>query len=115
MDDILIRLVQQDIVNRRYLDPDHRPFVPDRGVYIEADGTGDKAVFYLVSRQRMLFCVEGRKSWRMLQSRAGIAGNDGMVHKALLAKVDSGEIPMANFRARSYAYFREEIAEAKAA
>jgi hypothetical protein len=51
----------------------------------------------------------------MLQSRAGIASNDGVVHKALLAKVDSGEIPMADFLARSYAYFREKIAAAKAA
>ena len=53
---------------------------------------GDLAVLgaYLV-----LFCVERRKSWRTMQSRAGQENIDYAAQKKLLAKVDGGQIPLA--------------------
>jgi pyruvate-ferredoxin/flavodoxin oxidoreductase len=46
----------------------------------------------------VLFAVERRKAWRMLQSKAGVANKDYLAQKALLAKIDKGEIPLADAR-----------------
>ena len=40
----------------------------------------------------VLFCVERRKAWRLLQSKAGIANEDYAEQKGLLQKIDSGEL-----------------------
>ncbi len=50
--------------------PEHRSFIPDFGVYITFDQDG-KTIYYALSRQLVMFCVERRKAWRMLQSKAG--------------------------------------------
>jgi pyruvate-ferredoxin/flavodoxin oxidoreductase len=55
--------------------------------------------YFAVSRQMVLFAVERRKAWRMLQSRAGIANKDYAAQKALLKRADAGEIPVAELRA----------------
>ena len=69
---MLVRITQQDVVYRRYLVPEHRSFVPDFGVYIKVQGSNGDVEYRSLSRQLVLFCVERRKAWRMLQSKAGI-------------------------------------------
>ena len=86
------------MVKRRVFDQSHRSYIPDFGVYIIADIGGKKKPI-AVSRQVVLFCVERRKAWRMLQSKAGIENPDYAAQRALLRKVDSGEISIAELRA----------------
>ena len=40
----------------------------------------------------VLFHIERRKSWRMLQSRAGINNNDYLAQKILLRKLEDNEL-----------------------
>jgi pyruvate-ferredoxin/flavodoxin oxidoreductase len=91
LENMLVRITQQDVVYRRYLLPDHRSFVPDFGVYIKVQG--DKDVEYrALSRQLVLFCVERRKAWRMLQSKAGVENREYKAQRAILGEVDGGKI-----------------------
>jgi len=91
---MLARITQNDIVHRRYLVPEHRAFVPDFGVYIEIEREDGKPgrTPLAVSRQMVLFCVERRKAWRLLQSRAGVANEDYQAQRALIAAHESGQI-----------------------
>jgi len=89
---MLVRITQQDVVYRRYLVKDHRSFVPDFGVYIKVQGADGKVEFRTLSRQLVLFCVERRKAWRMLQSKAGIENREYKAQRAILAEVDAGKI-----------------------
>src|SRR5260370_5791957 len=88
-------------VCRRYLDPTHRSFIPDFGVYITLEENG-KTEYRALSRQLVMFCVERRKSWRMLQSKAGIVNKEYLAQKALLADVDSGKLPKEEFFAHAH-------------
>ncbi|MGC9158627.1 MAG: 2-oxoacid:acceptor oxidoreductase family protein [Terracidiphilus sp.] len=113
LDNMLVRLTQQDIVYRRYLNPAHRSFIPDFGVSIQVE-QGGKMVDYALSRQLVLFCVERRKSWRMLQSKAGIHNREYAAQRALLAEVDAGKLPVEELFARGHELIRERMAAAKA-
>ena len=111
MDEMLLRLNQQDIVYRRFLRRDHRAFVPDWGVYIVVDNPTGSGVRHLaVSRQVVLFCVERRKAWRMLQSKAGKDNLEYRAHRSLLAKADSGAIALDEFRENILELFEAELA-----
>jgi len=92
LDNMLIRITQQDVVYRRHLQPEHRSYVPDFGVYIKLHGAHGEVEYRAISRQLVLFCVERRKAWRMLQSKAGIVNKDYVAQKAVLADVDAGKI-----------------------
>ncbi|MFQ5505718.1 MAG: 2-oxoacid:acceptor oxidoreductase family protein, partial [Planctomycetota bacterium] len=92
LDDMLLRLTQKDVVKRRYLDPEHRSFIPDFGVYCLTEDPKGRPRYMKLSRQMVLFCVERRKAWRLLQSKAGIVNRDYQAQRALLEKVDKGEI-----------------------
>ena len=100
LDNMLMRLTQQDVVYRRYLQPEHRSYIPDFGVYIKLQGENGKAEYRAVSRQLVLFCVERRKAWRLLQSKAGIVNKDYVAQKALLAEVDANKLSKAELFAR---------------
>ena len=97
LDDQLAFITQDDVIHRRVFDPAHRSFVPNFGCSIRAEHQGGIST-YAVSRQMVLFAVERRKAWRMLQSKAGIANKDYAAQKAFLAKIDSGELPLAEAR-----------------
>jgi pyruvate-ferredoxin/flavodoxin oxidoreductase len=56
------------VVCRRYLLPEHRSYVPDSGVYFKIQGAKGDIGYRAISRQLVLFSVERRKAWRMLQS-----------------------------------------------
>jgi len=97
LDTMLVLITQQDVVYRRYLRPEHRSYIPDFGVYIKLQGEKGKIEYYAISRQLVLFCVERRKAWRMLQSKAGIVNKDYLAQKALLAEFDAGRLSQAEF------------------
>ncbi|MBE9504390.1 MAG: 2-oxoacid:acceptor oxidoreductase family protein [Proteobacteria bacterium] len=101
LDDMLARITQHDVNRRLFLDPGHRSFVPEKGVYIEVeqpDGTSRK---HGISRQMVLFCVERRKSWRMMQSLAGISNPDYEVQKLLVKEYEEGKISHADMTGKT--------------
>jgi pyruvate-ferredoxin/flavodoxin oxidoreductase len=105
--DLITAISQKDVVNRRFLDPNHRAYVPDFGVYIEVDN-GKSMEHWLLSRQMVLFCIERRKAWRMLQSRAGIVNKDYKANRALIEKVDAGEINRSDLHQRGRELLEEQ-------
>jgi hypothetical protein len=98
---MLVRVTQQDVVYRRYLIPEHRSYIPDFGVYIKVPGPKGDAEYRSLSRQLVMFCVERRKAWRMLQSKAGIENKEYQSQRAILADVDAGRISREDFFARA--------------
>jgi pyruvate-ferredoxin/flavodoxin oxidoreductase len=115
LENMLIRITQQDVVYRRYLVADHRSFVPDFGVYIKVQGEKGHIEYRSLSRQLVLFCVERRKAWRMLQSKAGIENREYKAQRALLADVDTGKISKADLLAHAELMLKERIQAAAAA
>jgi pyruvate-ferredoxin/flavodoxin oxidoreductase len=105
----LVRITQNDVVHRRFLDPSHRAFVPDYEVFIVTERDDGKIVHLALSRQMVLFCVERRKAWRLLQSRAGIENVEYRAQQNLLKKVDAGEIPLDDFLARTADLYQAEL------
>jgi pyruvate-ferredoxin/flavodoxin oxidoreductase len=108
LENMLVRITQQDVVYRRYLVPDHRSFVPDFGVYIKVQGAKD-IEYRSLSRQLVLFCVERRKAWRMLQSKAGIENREYKAQRSILADVDAGKISKDELFARAEELMRERV------
>ncbi len=92
LENMLVRITQQDVVYRRYLVADHRSFVPDFGVYIKVQADNGGIEYRALSRQLVLFCVERRKAWRMLQSKAGVENREYKAQRAILADVDAGKM-----------------------
>jgi pyruvate-ferredoxin/flavodoxin oxidoreductase len=109
LENMLVRITQQDVVYRRYLVPTHRSFVPDFGVYIRVQGSNGDAEYRSISRQLVLFCVERRKAWRMLQSKAGIENREYRAQRAVLADVDAGRISREDFFAHAEALLKERM------
>lgn len=108
LDNMLVRITQQDVVYRYYLLPDHRSFIPDFGVYITFDQDG-KTLYYALSRQLVMFCVERRKAWRMLQSKAGVVNREYQAQKAILADLDAGKIVNDEFFAHAHEIMAERL------
>jgi pyruvate-ferredoxin/flavodoxin oxidoreductase len=111
LENMLVRITQQDVVYRRHLVSGHRSFVPDFGVCIKV--AGPKGVEYrALSRQLVLFCVERRKAWRMLQSKAGIENREYRAQRALLAEVDAGRVSVEDLFANGEQLLKARIAAA---
>ena len=110
LDDMLVFVTQEDVIYRRVFDSNHRSCVPNFGVYIKAEFNG-KMRYYAVSRQMVLFAVERRKAWRMLQSKAGVVNKDYLAQKALLKKLDGGEVALAEVQSRTRELFAAELAK----
>jgi pyruvate-ferredoxin/flavodoxin oxidoreductase len=109
LDNMLVRITQQDVVYRRYLDPAHRAFIPDFGVTIAVSDEAGKMTHYAISRQLVMFCVERRKAWRMLQSKAGVVNKEYAAQRAILAEVDSGRLPLNEFLAHGHELLKERL------
>jgi pyruvate-ferredoxin/flavodoxin oxidoreductase len=114
LDNMLVRITQQDVVYRRYVNPSHRAYIPDFGVYIQFEEKG-KMEYRAISRQLVMFCVERRKAWRMLQSKAGIVNKEYLAQKAILADVEAGKISQDELFARGHELVRERLNPAAAA
>ncbi|MCP4303981.1 MAG: oxidoreductase [bacterium] len=110
LDDILTLIMQDDVVQRRVLDPAHRSYVEDFGVYLETDDENGQRTLVL-SRQMVLFCVERRKAWRLLQSRAGVVNPDYEAQRAVLATLEEDPVAAEEL----IAVARERLAERVAA
>jgi len=109
LENMLVRITQQDVVYRRYLLPEHRSYVPDFGVYIKVPGAKGDADYRAISRQLVLFCVERRKAWRMLQSKAGIVNKDYAAQRSILAEVDAGKISKEELFTRGEQLLRDRL------
>jgi pyruvate-ferredoxin/flavodoxin oxidoreductase len=109
LENMLVRITQQDVVYRRYLNPQHRAFVPDFGVYIKTQAANEDVDHWALSRQLVLFCVERRKAWRMLQSKAGIENREYQAQRAILADVDAGRISKEDLFARGEQLLKERL------
>jgi pyruvate-ferredoxin/flavodoxin oxidoreductase len=105
---MLVRLSQNDVVYRRHLDRSHRAHVPDFGVFIKLQA-GDKVEYRAISRQLVLFCVERRKAWRLLQSKAGIENREYKAQRSILADVDAGRISKQELFARAEELMQERL------
>jgi pyruvate-ferredoxin/flavodoxin oxidoreductase len=109
LENMLVRITQQDVVYRRHLIPEHRSHVPDFGVYIKVQGPRGDVEYRALSRQLVLFCVERRKAWRMLQSKAGVENRDYKAQRSILADVDAGRISKHDLFARAEELMRERV------
>jgi pyruvate-ferredoxin/flavodoxin oxidoreductase len=78
-------------------------------VYITIQGANGDVEFRSLSRQLVLFCVERRKAWRMLQSKAGIENREYKAQRTLLADVDSGKISLEDFFAHADLMLKERL------
>jgi pyruvate-ferredoxin/flavodoxin oxidoreductase len=56
-----------------------------------------------------MFCVERRKAWRMLQSKAGIVNKEYAAQKAILADVDAGKISKEELFAHAHDMLAEKL------
>ena len=109
LENMLVRITQQDVVYRYYLIPEHRSFIPDFGVYISARIRTARSTYYALSRQLVMFCVERRKAWRMLQSKAGIVNREYQAQKAILADLEAGKISKDEFFAHAHEMVAEKL------
>jgi pyruvate-ferredoxin/flavodoxin oxidoreductase len=108
LDNMLVRITQQDVVYRYYLNPQHRSFIPDFGIFLVLE-EGSGRTYYALSRQLVMFCVERRKAWRMLQSKAGIVNREYQAQKALLADLEAGKIARDEFFAHAHEMMAERL------
>ena len=83
--------------------------MPDFGTFIEVEDDEGQVRSLACSRQLVLFCVERRRAWRMLQSRAGVRNLEYVAQRAMLARLNSGELAQVEFLARTRAIFEEEL------
>jgi pyruvate-ferredoxin/flavodoxin oxidoreductase len=110
LDDMLTLVTQDDVVYRRVLDSKHRSFIPDFGVVIKAEDNEGKASYYSLSRQMVLLCVERRKAWRLLQSKAGIDNKEYRAQRALLSRLDKGELTREDLLKGGAMLAKQEVA-----
>ena len=108
LENMLVRITQQDVVYRRHLVEGHRAYVPDFGVCIRVQGSKGPE-YRALSRQLVLFCVERRKAWRLLQSKAGIQNKDYQAQRAILAEVAAGKLSPEELFARGDQLVKERI------
>jgi pyruvate-ferredoxin/flavodoxin oxidoreductase len=97
------------VVYRRYLTPGHRAFIPDFGVTITVADEAGKTTHYAISRQLVMFCVERRKAWRMLQSKAGVVNHEYQAQKSILADLDANKISKDEFFAHAHEIMAERL------
>jgi pyruvate-ferredoxin/flavodoxin oxidoreductase len=61
----------------------------------------------------VLFHIERRKAWRMLQSRAGIENEDYAAQKVLLKKLEDGQLSREDLLERGAVLINEQITASK--
>ena len=110
LENMLVRITQNDVVQRHHLNPDHRAYVPDFGVYMKTlPAKGTKPLTMKLSRQMVLFCVERRKAWRLLQSKIGLKNAEYEAQRAILKDVDAGTIAKEDFCERADQILEERL------
>jgi len=56
-----------------------------------------------------MFCVERRKAWRLLQSKAGIVNREYAAQRDLLAEVDAGKLTLEELLTRGHELIKERL------
>ena len=112
LEQILNVVTQNDVINRNVFDVEHLSFVPDFGVTIETEDEEGNVRTLLLSRLMVLFCVERRRSWRMLQSRAGITNVDYEAQKSVRATLETDEFGPDEARSAAVGRILEALTEA---
>lgn len=97
LDEIMLRITQNDVVYRKYLDKNHRSYLPTLGIYTDIIMSNGNIKRFGITRQMALFCIERRKNWRKMQSRAGIKNIDYIAQKQMLNDFDNGKISRDDF------------------
>ncbi len=113
LEHMLTLISQDDVVHRRVFDETHRSFVPDFAVSVIAEDAQGRLRVFAMSRQLVLLCVERRKAWRLLQSKAGIDNVEYRAQRAVLARLDKGELSRDDVLASGSSLVREYIQAAK--
>lgn len=108
LEDLILRITQQDVVWRRIFDPSHHSYIPLYNVYSYYEHADGSLKPFLMSRQMVIFCIERRKNWRILQSRAGIQNLDYLAQRNILAKHEKGEISTEDLKKRTRELFEAE-------
>ena len=108
LDNMLVRITQQDVVYRHYLFPSTAASFPTSACISPSTRTA-KPTYYALSRQLVMFCVERRKAWRMLQSKAGVVNREYQAQKAILADLDAGKIAKDEFFAHAHEIMAERL------
>jgi len=108
LEDILARVTQQDVVYRRVFDPESHAYIPPYQVYSTYEAGDGTLKPFLMSRQMVFFCIERRKNWRIMQSRAGVKNLDYEAQKSFLAKFKKGEISREDFTGKSAELLAQE-------
>jgi len=111
LDDMLLMVTQDDVVQRHVFDPTHHSFVPDFGVFTEVENDAGDVSAVVLSRQMVLFCVERRRGWRMLQSRAGITNVDYEAQKVVLAALRADDFDVADRVATAHRIYEDGLAK----
>jgi pyruvate-ferredoxin/flavodoxin oxidoreductase len=109
LEDMLVRITQDDVTQRHVFDPKHRSYIPDFGVYIDAEDDSGKIRKLVMSRQMVLFCVERRRAWRMLQSKVGIENPDYTAQRAVLERLEKEKVDSADLHRRAAELLTEEL------
>ena len=110
LENMLVRITQQDVVYRRYLRAEP-PVVRARTSASTSRCRAATATveYRSLSRQLVLFCVERRKAWRMLQSKAGIENREYKAQRSLLADVDAGKVSKDDLFAHAEELLKERM------
>lgn len=114
LDNMLALVTQHDVVYRHVFDPRHRSYVPDFGVVIRAEDDEGRLQSYALSRQLVLLCVERRKAWRLLQSKAGVENLEYRAQRELVGRLDNGTLTREDVLERGATLVAEAIARFKA-
>jgi pyruvate-ferredoxin/flavodoxin oxidoreductase len=109
LDNMLALVTQDAVVRRRVFDPDDVAYVPDFGVSIRAEDDEGGVRTYALSRQLVLLCVERRKAWRLLQSKAGVENVEYRAQRALLARIAKGELSREDVLSRGTSLITDEV------
>ncbi|MBT8038358.1 MAG: 2-oxoacid:acceptor oxidoreductase family protein [Verrucomicrobiae bacterium] len=91
LENMLQLISQKDVAHYLFADETEDAYVPDFGVFIRTE-FNNKVKFHSLSRQLVLFCVERRKAWRLMQSKAGINNADYQTQQDILKKLAEGEV-----------------------
>ena len=91
LENMLQLVSQKDVAHYLFADENENAYVPDFGVFIRTE-FNNKVKYHSLSRQLVLFCVERRKAWRLMQSKAGIENTDYRTQQEILKKLANGDI-----------------------
>jgi pyruvate-ferredoxin/flavodoxin oxidoreductase len=87
--------------------------VPRKGVYTMIESGDGGLIPTGLSRQMVLFTVERRKAWRMLQSKAGIVNYERIGQERMLREFDLGLIPADYFHANVRSIYEKAVEVAR--